>query len=172
MKSIQKRGMPMADPIKNRKILLTYEDYLSMPNDRNRYEILGGELVVTPSPSFGHQKVSRNLEFVLFAYIKQHNLGEIIDAPMDVILDETTVVQPDIIFIAKDRYGIIKKRGIEGSPDLLIEILSPSSLRFDKISKMQIYAKYGVKWYWIVDPHGKTLEEYKLEEGFYNLQGL
>jgi Uma2 family endonuclease len=151
----------MADPMRNNKIVLTYDDYISLPNDRNRYEILEGELIETPSPTTNHQRVSRNLEFVLFSHIKHTNCGEILDAPMDVILDESTVVQPDIIFIAKERFHILSKRGVDGAPDLLIEILSPATAKYDRISKMQLYARFGVQWFWIVDPDGRKVEEFE-----------
>lgn len=161
----------MADPVRNRRVVLTYEDYLSLPNDRNRYEILEGELIVTPSPSLRHQEVSRNLLFLLFSHIKKKNLGRILYAPMDVILDNTTVVQPDLAFVSSQNDQICADRGIEGVPDLIVEILSAYSQKYDRMSKLQIYARYGVKWYWIVEPYEKTLEEYRLGEGFYDLLG-
>lgn len=159
----------MADSVQHEKIVLTYEDYITLPNDRNRYEILEGELAVTPSPSFSHQRTSRNLEFILFNHIKAGNLGEIINAPMDVILDNSNIVQPDLVFIKGYKAGSVSARGIEGSPELLVEILSHSTARYDRVSKMQVYARYGVKWYWIVDPQEKTLEEYRNENGSFAL---
>jgi len=161
----------MADPMKKNNILLTYEDYITLPNDRNRYEILEGELIVTPSPTFKHQEVSRNLLLILHYHIKKNNLGKIVAAPMDVILEDTTVAQPDIIFISKEKYRFVTKRGIECAPDLLVEILSPSSKRYDRVSKMQIYGKHSVTWYWIVDPDSSTVEEYRIEKGNYVLAG-
>lgn len=86
---------------------------------------------------------------------------------MDVIFDETTIVQPDIIFISQEKCHCVTKRGIECAPDLLIEILSSSSKRYDRLSKMQIYGKHGVFWYWIVDPDSLTLEEYRIENERY-----
>jgi Uma2 family endonuclease len=91
---------------------------------------------------------------------------------MDVILDESVIVQPDIIFISKDRPDIISNRGVDGAPDLLIEILSPATAKYDKISKMQLYARYGVQWYWIVDPDEKKLEEYRCECAAYVLRDV
>lgn len=151
----------MTDPVRKNKIVLTYDDYLSLPNDRNRYEILEGELIVTPSPTTMHQKVSRNLGFSLFSFIKKAGCGEVLSAPIDVNLDNSTIVQPDIIFISRDRLQIISERGIDGAPDLIVEVLSPSTVKYDTISKMQLYARYGVRWYWIVNPEQRTIQEYE-----------
>jgi len=159
----------MADSVHHEQIRLTYEDYLTFPNDRNRYEILEGELAVTPSPSFIHQKVSRNLEFMLFSHTREGNLGEIVNATMDVILGETTIVQPDIIFIRADAIDSVSPRGIEGAPELLVEILSRSTTRHDRISKMQVYARHHVHWYWIVDPLEKTIEEFRNDTAVFTL---
>lgn len=156
----------MADSME-KDILLTYEDYLSLPDDRNRYEILEGELVVTPSPTFAHQEVSQNIVHILYSHIKKNSLGKIVTAPMDVIFDETTIVQPDIIFISQEKCHCVTKKGIECAPDLLIEILSSSSKRYDRLSKMQIYGKHGVLYYWIIDPDSLTLEEYRIENDRY-----
>lgn len=160
----------MADPLRKNRIVLTYDDYALLPDDRNRHEILEGDLIVTPSPTTNHQKVSRNLEFILFSHIKQNNSGELFYAPIDVILDESTVVQPDIIFILKEHLHILSKRGVDGAPDLLVEILSPATAKYDRISKKQLYARYGVRWFWIVDPDEKKVEEYEREGETYNLR--
>jgi Uma2 family endonuclease len=96
------------------RIVLTYEDYCLLPNDGRRYEILEGELAVTPSPSRSHQRVSRNLLFILHAHVREHDLGEIFDAPFDVILEETSVVVPDLLFVARERLRIVTDRGVEG----------------------------------------------------------
>ncbi|MBI2265541.1 MAG: Uma2 family endonuclease [Armatimonadetes bacterium] len=161
----------MSDPTQSRRIILTYEDYLSLPDDRNRYQILEGELAVAPSPSVRHQKVSRNLELVLFSHVKARHLGEILYAPVDIVLDDINIVVPDMVFVSKARESFIKDKKIAGSPDLIIEILSPSSLRYDRISKTQIYAKHGVEWYWIVDADHQTIEEYHLEDHAYKIAG-
>lgn len=160
----------MADPMRKHKVVLTYEDYLSLPNDRNRHEILEGELIMTPSPSTKHQEISRNLTFILFSHTKTHGLGKVFNAPVDVLLDRFTIVVPDIVFISKDRLNIITPRAIEGAPDLLVEILSPCTAKYDRISKMQLFSRFGVPWYWIVDPEGCTLEEYERDEDAYRLK--
>lgn len=162
--------MPASDP-KVQRVVLTYEDLQSMPEDGRRYEILEGELCVTPAPLLQHQRVSRNLEFVLHAHVLQHRLGEVFDAPVDVILDRNTVVEPDLVFVAAARLAIVRERAIEGAPDLVVEIASPSTEIRDRGAKQQSYARYGVAHYWRVDPAALTLTELILEQGDYRLRG-
>lgn len=159
----------MADAAEPRRVVLTYEDYLSLPNDRYRYEIHDGELIVTSAPGLNHQDVLRNLVFVLLSHIKAQDLGKIYFAPIDVILDDNSIVQPDLVFISKDRYNILTGKGIEGVPDLVVEIISPGTARHDRIAKFQIYSRFGVKWYWMLDPGENTLEEHSLSDGAYSL---
>src|SRR5512145_3095023 len=106
------------------KIVLTYEDYVQLPNDGKRYEILEGELAVTPAPSTKHQVTSANLFKRVSRYIDDNNLGRLLYAPIDLILEPTSVLQPDLVFISNSRQNIVTARAIEGVPDLVIEILS------------------------------------------------
>jgi Uma2 family endonuclease len=149
------------------KIVLTYEDYVLLPNDRNRYEILDGELTVTPAPSTKHQTASGNLFVLLTHYIKDRDLGQLFHAPIDLILESTSVLQPDLLFVSKARRSIITEKAIEGVPDLVIEILSPGTSRIDRVTKAQIYARHGVPAYWIVDPDQEAIENYLLETDGY-----
>ena len=151
------------------KIVLTYEDYLHLPNDLNRYEILEGELSVTPAPSTRHQSVSANLFKLLTRHVDDRHLGKLFYAPIDLILDPTSVLQPDLLFVSSARERIITEKAIEGAPDLVIEILSPSTSRTDRVTKAQIYARYGVPAYWIVDPEQQVVEIYLLEVDGYRL---
>jgi Uma2 family endonuclease len=151
------------------KIVLTYGDYCELPNDRNRYEILDGELSVAPAPTTRHQMVLGNLHRMLANHIVANQLGDIYAAPTDVILAPTTVVQPDLIFVGNERRHIITERAIEGPPTLLIEILSPTTQRTDRLTKAQLYAKYQVPHYWVVDPDQRTLEAYELARDHYDL---
>ena len=151
------------------KIVLTYEDYVLLPNDRNRYEILEGELTATPAPSTKHQSVSANLFKLLSRHIDNRNLGKLLYAPIDLILASTSVLQPDLVFVAKDRQRIITDKAIEGVPDLVIEILSPSTSRTDRVTKAQIYARHSVPAYWIVDPDEELIEIYLLDVDGYRL---
>lgn len=148
---------------------LTYEDYVELPNDGKRYEIHDGELSVTPAPGTRHQGVSIRLASLLFSHASAHALGEVYHAPVDVILDRHTVVQPDIVFVDAARLGIVAERGIEGAPTLVVEILSSSTTRVDRATKFRLYARFGVPHYWIVDPAARTVEAYALGTSGYGL---
>ena len=149
----------------------TYEDYARLPDDGNRYEVLDGELYVSPSPRTRHQVVSRNLEFLLHAHVNERGLGEVFDAPIDVIFAPTMVAVPDIVFVAAGRKSIITGRAIEGAPDLIVEILSPSSVRQDRVVKAALYARHGVRHYWIIDPEACSLETSVLAGEHYRSTG-
>lgn len=146
----------------------TYEDYQKTPDDK-RHELIGGELFMAPAPIPHHQKVSRELEFQLLQFVKKNNLGEIFDAPCDVYLDDENVVQPDILFISKDRIAIIGEKNIKGAPDLIIEIISESSAYRDMVQKKKLYARFGVKEYWIVVPEQMSIDIYRLGADIYHL---
>ncbi len=141
----------------NGKMDLTYEDYLLTPEDQ-RYELIEGDLEMTPSPGTVHQIVLGNLLSILYDHVKSLDLGRLLLGPTDIILSNINVLVPDILFVAKDREGIIEDRGIVGPPDLVVEVISPSSGERDRVTKRRIYYKYGVKEYWIVDPFAKTAE--------------
>ena len=160
-------SIPMRIP--EGKIVLTYDDYVELPNDGKRYEILEGELAVTPAPTPKHQNASVNLTAILSQHIKANELGKLYHAPIDLILESTSVLQPDLLFVAKARHNIISGRGIEGAPDLVIEILSPTTTRNDRVNKAQIYARHKVPAYWIVDPEQETVEVYLLSMDGYRL---
>lgn len=151
------------------KKIYTYQDYLDLPEDGKRYEVINGELIMAPAPSTGHQSVSGNLEFELRKFVEKHNVGKIFDAPIDVLLSEHNVLQPDILFIANERKHVITEKNIFGAPDLVVEIVSPSSGYYDLIEKKEIYEKFGVKEYWIVDPKKRWLEIYFNDNGKFRL---
>jgi Uma2 family endonuclease len=146
---------------------LTYEDYVTLPDDGRRYEILDGELAVSPSPLSAHQRVSENLGFVLSTWVRTRRLGRIWYAPLDLILADTVVVQPDIMYVSRERAAIVTRRGVEGPPDVVVEILSDSTERRDRGAKKQIYERYGINRYWLVDPDACTLEIYALRANKY-----
>lgn len=153
------------------KIKLNYNDYVKLPDDK-RYELIEGEIYMVPGPEFNHQIVSRNIGFLLWDYVKNKNLGIIVDAPLDVIFTPEDVVQPDIIFISNERKDIITKKNVRGVPDLLIEILSPSTMERDKIVKRILYARHGVREYWIVDTEAKKIEVMTLGDNGFELFGI
>ena len=157
------------DRIPPGRIRLTYEDYAGLPNDGKRYEILDGDLAVTPAPATRHQIVSINLSAVLHLFIRRNQLGRLLEAPTDVILADTTIVQPDVLFVRAERAAIISERGVEGPPDLVVEILSKGTTRQDRTTKATLYARYSVRHYWIVDPDARTIELYELDRDSYRL---
>jgi Uma2 family endonuclease len=151
------------------KIVLTYDDYRELPNDRNRYEILDGELSVTPAPATKHQIALGNLHRILSTHVFANHIGRLLLAPTDVILAVTTVLQPDLVFVGNDQSQVVTTRGVEGAPTLVVEILSPTTYRTDRVTKAQLYAKYNVPNYWLIDPDQRTLEAYELIIDHYDL---
>ncbi|MEC5424977.1 Uma2 family endonuclease [Virgibacillus sp. C22-A2] len=146
---------------------LTYDDYASI-DDGNHYELAGGQLeLMSPSPSLKHQLVSFEIHKNITRSCESDYI--ILYAPVDVILSSTEVRQPDIVLVHRDRINILSKRGVEGTPDLVIEILSPSTLKRDKIDKLKSYGHYQIPEYWIVEPQSGILEQYILHENRYEL---
>jgi len=121
-------------------------------------QLIHGKLTMSPAPSPQHQRISRNL----FQTLIQHtlNFGEVFYSPIDLILSESIVLQPDLVFISNKKKEIITNRGIEGVPDLLVEVLSPSNSYIDRVTKKEIYAAHGIPELWLVDPQSKQLEIY------------
>jgi Uma2 family endonuclease len=150
----------MTTIVKENRKKYTYTDYEKLPEGAP-YQLIGGNLVMTPSPVPSHQIVSRNIEFELLTFVRQRKLGEVLDAPIDVYFSDTETYQPDIIFIAQERLFIIGEKKIEGSPDLVIEILSSSTAKYDRKHKKDVYEQSGVKEYWIVNPFNRSIEVFE-----------
>ena len=148
---------------------LTYQDYLNAPGDE-RYELLNGELILVASPNMDHQDVVTNLGTHVSVFVREGDLGKLYFAPTDVILSDTEVVQPDLLFISKEREHIRTPANIQGAPDLIVEILSPSSARRDWGYKRELYAKHEVKEYWIVDPTNRVVFVMLLNDGVLRLE--
>ena len=141
------------------KLKFTLEDYRNLPeSETKRYELLGGEIVMAPAPVPYHQMVSINIVRWLDSYARRSRLGVVLYSPIDVILSEEDVVQPDILFISNEHRGIIQEDRIHGAPDLVIEILSPATAGRDRSFKRTLYARSGVQEYWLVDPDSKSIE--------------
>ncbi len=151
--------------------LFTYEDYKNLPSDGKRYEIIEGELIMAPSPKTRHQKVVGNLFIQLAHFIEEHSLGQIFTAPLDVILSAINVVQPDILFVSRERESIITEDNIQGAPDLVIEVASPFSEKLDRTIKKKLYHAYGVKEYWIANPEKETVDVFVWTIDGYELRG-
>ncbi|HYV94235.1 MAG TPA: Uma2 family endonuclease [Chitinophagales bacterium] len=139
----------------------TIEDYQKLPEGA-RFELIEGHLVQEPSPEYGHQRLSMSLSSQMHQFVEKNNLGEILAAPIDVYLDEENAYQPDILFISKENLSLIRRKGIYGAPDIIIEILSPTNAYNDFATKLHIYEKHGIKEYFIVDPNTKEVIAYSL----------
>lgn len=153
-------------------IKFTYDDYKSLPeSETKRYELIQGELVMVPSPGWRHQNISRRFFSRLDTFVEAHNLGYVAYAPLDVVLGGE-VVQPDILFISHKRASIIQEDEIRGGPDLVVEILSPTTAQRDRTYKRTLYARHGVKEFWLVDPDSQTVEVLALGKRGYRRTGL
>jgi Uma2 family endonuclease len=150
------------------KVRLTYANYVALPSDGKRYEIHDGELSVTPAPTFWHQEILAALLGILRVHVLDHGLGKVVPAPITVILAEHAIVEPNIIFIANDRMRIVGARGtVDGAPTLAVEILSPSTMRIDRQTKLQLYERHGIPYYWIVDPGTQAIDVYQAVSNVY-----
>jgi Uma2 family endonuclease len=146
----------------------TYERYYALDDDQ-RYEVIDGELLVVPGPGTVHQRIVGELFFRFATHVRAHGAGIVFFSPLDVVLDDRNVVQPDVLFIRKDAPEIIDPRAIRGAPDLVVEIVSPSSRRRDRKVKAELYARARVPEYWIVDPAERSIEVLSLGDHGYEL---
>jgi len=149
----------------------TYEDYLKL-NDNKSYEVINGRLYEMPAPHFEHQGILGRLYVKIWGFIKGKGLGEVLPSPFDVILSEDTVVQIDIVFISKENLKNIREGRLFGVPDLVVEIVSPTSYYRDRYEKFRIYEDAGIKEYWLVYPGEKAIEVWALKEGKYELYSI
>ena len=137
---------------------MTYAQYCVLPDDGKQYEVIDGELFVTPAPTPRHQEILGELLFRLHTHVEANSLGKVYPGRVDIVFDQHTVVQPDVLFISNARLGIVKEEAIEGAPDLVVEVLLPSTFYKDLRPKMTAYSQFGVQEYWIVDPEKQTIE--------------
>ena len=143
---------------------LTYDDLLRMPDDGKRYEVIGGELIVNPAPRRDHQMIITNLDWILQQFLRASGWGIAFTHPVDVYSGRNDIVQPDMIVIRQARLAIYRPEGIVVEPpDLVVEVLSPSTRGIDLIRKMALYARAGVQEYWIVDPEERSLHVHLLQ---------
>lgn len=149
---------------------LGYREYCCFPDDGRRHEIIDGDHYVTPSPSTSHQTVSKRLLHQLYTQVELAGLGLVFDAPYDVQLTDHDIVQPDLIVVLKDRMRMITPTKVNGVPDLVVEILSPSTASHDTDLKKRLYERTGVAEYWIADPDNQRLDRYRLVDGGYRLE--
>ncbi len=144
----------------------TYADYAAL-DEGAPYQLIDGELVMSPSPTRAHQAVLLRLALMLQRFVVENSLGEVYVAPFDVKLSETEVYQPDLLFISANRLAVITEQHVNGAPDLVVEILSPATGYYDLTKKRRVYEVSGVKEYWIVDPIERTVEVLENVEGTY-----
>jgi Uma2 family endonuclease len=149
-----------------------YKDYLSLPDDGQRYEIVNGVLFMAPSPNRWHQKAAGRIFAYLLEYVEDAGLGEVYDAPFDVLLAPDVVVQPDVLVVLNANREKITDKGIVGAPDLVVEVTSPGTATYDRHTKYVAYASARVPEYWIVDPAGRTVEVLVLEDDEYRTRGV
>ena len=146
-------------------VKFTYEDYRTAPPDR-RYELLDGDLFMVPAPNLKHQTVQLELATQLTRFIKDRALGKLFIAPCDVVLSDTDVVQPDLLFVCRERQHLLSGgENVQGAPDLVVEILSPATADRDRGYKHALYGRYGVTEYWLVDPAAETVQIHRQRAG-------
>lgn len=138
-----------------------FEVFESLP-EGTLCQLINNNLVMSPAPSEMHQNILGKIFSRLLQYVEQHQLGEVRVTPYDVYFNRKNVYQPDIVFIAKENIGKIEEDGLHGAPDLVIEILSPRTAKYDLEDKKDVYERYSVKEYWIVDPISKQVSFFKL----------
>jgi Uma2 family endonuclease len=141
----------------SRSAKLTYEDFVTFPDDGKRHEIIDGEHYVTPSTNRKHQAIVQRLTAAISSFLETHPLGEVYPAPFDVLLSSTDVVEPDLVYVSRERRHMLTDAHVKGSPDLVIEILSPTTRRVDQTAKRDLYARSDVREYWVVDPDTETV---------------
>ena len=140
---------------------LTWNDYLDFPEDGRRHEIVDGEHYVTATPALTHQRASKHVHFQLYEQIERQGKGEVFAAPTAVQLSDFDVVEPDLLVVSAQHDGLLKETRVAGPPDLVVEILSPSSRRLDRKIKLALYQRAGVHEYWIIDPVKQEVEKYR-----------
>ncbi len=154
-----------------RVVRFTYEDYKHTPEDK-RYELIDGDLIMVPAPKVTHQRNSKKLARLFDDFVEEHELGEVFIAPCDVVLSNTDVVQPDILFVSNERSYIVTEDNIRGAPDLVVEVLSPSTAQRDRTLKRTLYALHGVSEYWQADTDAKSVTVLTLEDGEFRVAGI
>jgi Uma2 family endonuclease len=147
----------------------TYDDYAQLPDDGRRHEIIDGEHFANPSPSTLHQHVSKRLQYQLYTKIELAGLGVLFNAPMDVQLSEHDIVQPDLVIILNESVRKITPTKIKVAPHLVVEILSPSNMDYDRTTKRDLYERFRVKEYWVVDPFEQQVDQWVLRDEKYVL---
>jgi Uma2 family endonuclease len=140
---------------------LTYEDYLGFPEDGFRHEIIEGEHYMSPPPLVRHQRILLRISYLIQSYLETHAIGEVLFAPVAVLLSEFNVFEPDLLYLSHERAHQLTEKNLQGAPDLVVEILSPSTKSRDKRLKREVYERTGVDEYWVVDPDLNLVDVYR-----------
>lgn len=151
---------------------LTYHDYQLLPDDGKRYEVIDGDLYMTPAPVTRHQMIAMRLSHALMTYLETHPIGTALAAPCDVLLSDVDILQPDLLVVLQDGLARITDKNVQGPPDLVIEILSPGTAGRDRDLKRKRYEHFGVREYWLVDPDRNTVEILRLEQNRFTRASL
>jgi Uma2 family endonuclease len=139
----------------------TYDDFLNFPNDGKRHEIIDGEHYVTPSPNTKHQQIVGNLHAAFRSHLKSQPLGAIFVAPFDVVFSDLDVVEPDLLYVSRERRDVLTEAHVKGSPDLVVEVLSPGTRKTDEVTKRKLYERFDVQEYRVIDPELETIKIYR-----------
>jgi Uma2 family endonuclease len=156
--------MAGSDQVKpaNSGVKLTWDDFVHFPDDGKRHELIGGEHYVMPPPNLRHQAISRNLLFLIQSFLQTHPIGRVYCAPLDVILSQFDVVEPDLLYVSNERREeLLSGQWVTGAPDLVVEIGSPSNRRHDETIKRRLYERFAVAEYWVVDPELDAIKVYR-----------
>ena len=154
----------MANP--SERVRLTYQDLLGLPDDLLRHELIDGEHLMSPAPNTKHQRIVVNLSWRIRDFLEHHSLGSVYVAPLDVVFSDFDVAEPDVLYVSAEREKLLgTDRNLSGAPDLVVEVLSPSTAHVDQGRKRWLYERYGVREYWIVDPEKETVKVYRLAKG-------
>jgi Uma2 family endonuclease len=145
-------------------VKFTYADYAVLPENGRIHQVIEGDLLMSPSPSYFHQSLVMRIAAALFQFAEGRKLGSVRTGPLDVILDDENVLVPDVVYVSNGRSSIIVPEGLRGAPDLVVEVLSPSNARLDRQVKRRLYARFGVTELWLVDPDAQRVEVYRLQE--------
>lgn len=151
----------MAGPMAQSATKLTYDDLLLFPDDGKRHELIDGDHYVSPSPNVRHQRVLLRLVMAIQPFVREHRLGEVFFAPLDIVLSIHDVVEPDLLFVSAERAAIVGKANLSGAPDLVVEVLSPSNRRYDEVLKRELYERAGIQEYWLLDPEADTVKVFR-----------
>jgi Uma2 family endonuclease len=166
MAGVTMSAMPAGDPTK--RVKLTYDDFVLFPDDGQRHELIDGEHYVTPSPAMRHQRILMNFIVSIGGWLERHPVGELFCAPFDVVFSQFDVVEPDLLYMSKERGAdILTSKHVRGAPELVVEIGSPGTRHRDETIKRRLYEQFGVSEYWMVDPEIDVVRVYRRTgEGF------